>query len=68
MAVYYVNANAQPNADHEIHREGCQHLPNPENRIDLGLFESCHPAVAAARRHYVQVNGCFWCSRECHTG
>ena len=66
-AHYYVNKNAQGNGDHEVHKEGCQYMPTVLNRIYLGLFENCHKAVAAARKHYSQVNGCYWCSRECHT-
>ena len=68
MARYYVNKNAQSNGDHEVHRTGCQWLPQAENRIYLGDFNSCHSAVIAARAHYQQVNGCHFCSNECHTG
>lgn len=64
---YYVNRNAQLNGDHEIHTTGCVYMPNPENRIYLGSFMSCHSAVKAAREHYQQTNGCFYCSRACHT-
>ena len=67
MACYYVNRNAQENGDHEVHREGCNRLPNPANCISLGDFLVCHPAVAEARKYFEQVDGCFWCSRECHT-
>ena len=68
MARYYVNKNAQANGDHEVHTTGCPYLPNPENRIYLGDFSSCAPAVREAKKHYPQSNGCYWCSRECHTG
>ena len=64
---YYVNKNAQPNGDHEVHREGCAWLPDQTNRIFLGVFSTCAEAVSAARRWYQQVNGCYHCSRECHT-
>lgn len=67
MHRYYVNKNAQDNGDHEVHQQGCDFLPQPENRIYLGTFSSCHEAVVAARQHYSQVNGCYFCSRECHT-
>ncbi|MDZ7840828.1 MAG: hypothetical protein U5R46_08420 [Gammaproteobacteria bacterium] len=67
MARYYVNKNAQANGDHEVHREGCNFFPDPENRIYLGDFTSCRPAVQEAKKHYRQSNGCFYCSRECHT-
>ena len=69
MASYYVNKNAQPNGDHEVHTTGCAWLPKKENQIYLGDFISCHPAVAEARnKHYRQVNGCVHCSSACHTG
>ncbi len=68
MARYYVNMNAQSNGDHEVHATGCSWLPQVENRIYLGDFSSCVPAVMAARKHYVQVNGCAHCSLGCHTG
>ena len=68
MAKYYVNKNAQANGDHEVHKSGCQFMPKPENRIYLGDFANCHDAVREAKRHYRQSNGCYFCSRPCHTG
>ncbi len=67
MASYYVNKNAQSNGDHEVHTTGCSFLPEPHNRIYLGEFSSCSSAVQEARRYYTRVNGCFYCSRPCHT-
>ena len=52
MNYYYVNRNAQLNGDHEVHTTGCAYLPNPANRIYLGMFFSCHQAVEKARDHY----------------
>ncbi len=68
MSRYYVNMNAQENGDHEVHTTGCSFMPKPENRIYLGDFASCAPAVAAAKKHYSQSNGCFYCAKPCHTG
>ncbi len=65
--MYYVNKNAQANGDHEVHTSGCTWLPNQENRIYLGDFTSCRDAVIAAKRYYIQVNGCYFCSNFCHT-
>ena len=65
---YYVNKNQQSNGDHEVHNLGCVHCPYPENRIYLGNFSRCTPAVRKAGEHYNQVNGCYYCSRDCHTG
>jgi hypothetical protein len=64
---YYVNKNAQPNGDHEVHRDGCSFMPHPSNRIYLGIFGNCHDAVREARRYFTQVNGCAFCSMACHT-
>ena len=68
MANYYVNKNAQDNNDHEVHNGGCSWLPKVENRIYLGDFTTCGPAITEARKHYSQVNGCAHCSSPCHTG
>jgi len=67
MANYYVNQKAQPNGDHEVHKEGCPFMPNEANRQYLGDFPSCHGAVKAARRYFPQVNGGKFCSPQCHT-
>ena len=67
MAQYYVNKNGQPNGDHEVHTTGCSWLPDAVNRIYLGDFSSCSPAVTEARKYYLQVNGCYYCSISCHT-
>jgi hypothetical protein len=70
MPNYCVNKHAQPGSgDHEVHDlatiKGC--LPSPANRIDLGWHASCRGAVAAAKSHYNDVNGCYYCANECHT-
>jgi hypothetical protein len=67
MASYYVNKNAQPNGDHEVHVTGCSFMPDGNNRIYLGEHSSCQSAVRKAKEMFRQVNGCFYCARECHT-
>jgi hypothetical protein len=67
MASYYVNKNAQPNGDPEVHVSGCSFMPDANNRLYLGEHSSCHSAVRKAKENFRQVNGCFYCSRECHT-
>ena len=64
---YYVNKNAQTNGDHEVHTETCSYLPEAENRIYLGNFASCYPAVAEAKKHFIHSDGCYFCSNACHT-
>jgi len=68
MARYYVNTNAQPNGDHEVHTSTCNYLPMAYNRLDLGEHLTCMMAVMQARLTYAQSNGCRWCSLLCHTG
>ena len=65
---YYVNRQAQANGDHEVHRSDCAYLPSESNRIHLGTFSNCRDAIREARKHFSQVDGCYFCSRECHTG
>ena len=67
MASYYINKNKQSNGDHEVHKSGCSYLPNIENRKHLGEFSNCRDAVNEAKKDYSQVNGCYYCSNECHT-
>jgi hypothetical protein len=67
MSTYYVNTKAQVNGDHEVHVSSCTYLPSSDSRIYLGDFASCSSAVAKARDHFRQVNGCYFCSRACHS-
>ncbi len=67
MARYYVNRNAQDNGDHEVHAQSCSFLPEVDNRLYLGEFTNCRPAVREAKKYYDRANGCYYCSRECHT-
>ncbi|MFT7900241.1 hypothetical protein VBY74_09680 [Tenacibaculum ascidiaceicola] len=67
MARYYVNKNAQANGDHEVHKLECSWIPKVENRIYLGEFDNCKDAVKEAKKYYSKVNGCYYCSKECHT-
>lgn len=67
MPSYYVNTNAQANGDHEVHVWGCSWMPALGNRIYLGEHITCFSAVQEAKRHYSQVNGCYFCSKSCHT-
>jgi len=66
MANYYVNKNAQSNGDHEVHKSGCSFLPEPENRLYLGDFTTCHGAVREAKKYYSTADGCYHCSPDCH--
>lgn len=67
---YYVNGRQQPTGEHEVHKAvGCPTPAATENQIDLGDFTSCRPAVNEAKRKFPQwdIDGCKYCSPECHT-
>jgi hypothetical protein len=65
---YYVNKNSQSNGDHEVHTGSCTFLPLEQNRLYLGDFSSCRPAVTEAKKHYSSSNGCYYCSPVCNVG
>jgi hypothetical protein len=67
MYIYYVTRNAQPNGDHEVHQHTCAHLPRPAERLYLGQFATCSPAILEARRTYPRSNGCHHCAPDCHS-
>ena len=68
MTSYYVNKNQQANGDHEVHTDSCRFLPLTQNRVSLGNFTTCAPAVQEAKRlGYSRANGCRTCSIACHT-
>ncbi|NMH87655.1 hypothetical protein [Flavivirga algicola] len=67
MTNYYANKRAQLNGDHEVHTGECLFLPHDKNRKHLGEFGNCHDAVKEAKKHYSLVNGCYYCSKDCHT-
>jgi len=67
MPKYCVNKNPQSNGDHEVHKDGCNHLPDPQNRKDLGYHSNCQSAVREAKTYYSKANGCYYCSNDCHT-
>lgn len=67
MQHYYVNTQ-ESNGDHIVHVPRCTHLPEPDHRIYLGTFSDCRDALSAAKAHFKNSNGCYWCCSACHTG
>ena len=71
MAYYYLNHDKQPNGDNEVHKSPCSTVDSflPDNFEYLGEYDNCSDAVSEARkRHlYWRINGCWHCSRPCHT-
>lgn len=67
MANYYVNRNQQSTGEHEVHKSGCEYLPDAQNRVYLGEHSNCQDAVKKAKEYYSNVDGCKYCCEECHT-
>jgi hypothetical protein len=67
MELYYLNRNQQSGGEREVHISTCSFLPEPKNRISLGYFSHCREAMKEAKKHYDDVDGCFFCCPECHT-
>jgi hypothetical protein len=67
MPKYYVNDNAQPTGEHEVHMEGCVWLAKVKSATYLGVYGDCHVAVKEARKKYVDVDGCATCCSACNT-
>ena len=63
---FYVNKNAQPTGEHEVHRANCTYLPNADNRLYLGEFTTSQAAVREAKKYYTYVDGCKYCCPESH--
>lgn len=68
MKKYYINNNMQSNGDYEVHAEGCSYFPTQDYTY-LGDYYYCSSAVTEAKRRFPfrKINGCYYCSRECHT-
>ena len=67
MDHYYVNKNAQPTGEHEVHMGSCSYLPDADNRIYLGFFLNCSDAIREAKKYFPNVDGCYYCCPNCHT-
>ena len=67
MQHYYVNNNAQPNGDHEVHVSTCSFLALARSTSSLGYHDSCLSAVRQAKQTYSKSNGCYYCCKPCHT-
>ena len=67
MASYYVSDLALDDGRHEVHQYGCKRLFEPGHSTYLGEFDTCWPAVEAAKRVFPQSNGCRECVPDCHT-
>lgn len=66
---YYLNDNSQlNNNEHELHKETCPHLPNSNNRIYIGSFQTDAEALREAKHKYTEwiIDGCYYCCNSIH--
>lgn len=66
MEHYYVNKNAQTSGEHEVHTDKCIFFSDIINRLYLGYFATCEEAIKEAKKHYLNVDGCYYCCPKCH--
>ena len=69
MANYYLNNNAQPTGEHEVHKDGCSWLNLVLSKTNLGYCNNCHEALVKARslKPFWDIDGCKYCCPDCHT-
>lgn len=68
---YIINKNPQITGEHEVHLKfNCNHLPLPQNQIDLGLIENNKEAIRVAKNRFsnVKIDGCAYCMPDCNNG
>ena len=61
-ANYWVDSNS--NKDHEMHKEGCQHLPL-KNGLYLGEHPDYDSALKEAEEYLYEIIACEECIVEC---
>jgi len=66
MKKYYVNNQAQSDGHYEVHNESCAFLHLVESKKYLGDFFFCTVAIKEAKKFYMKVDGCRFCSLSCY--
>lgn len=67
---YYFYNYTDDKGKHEVHDDSCSFLPSEENRTYIGQYEDCSKAILMAKLKYPgkKFDGCYFCSKSCHTG
>lgn len=71
MPYYICNKNADDKGRHEVHTTSCNHLPLPQNQIDLGFHSDCSSAINKVKTWNptgFTFDGCYYCCPSCHKG
>ena len=64
---YFVSKTPEETGEHEVHAEGCPKIPSVIHRKYIGEYLSCKDAVSDAKGFYYPVDGCKFCSPNCHS-
>ncbi len=67
---YYYNSNVDNKGNHEVHANGCNHMPSDYNKNLIGYESDCKAAIQRAKQKTGKSNfdGCYYCCNECHKG
>jgi hypothetical protein len=61
---YFICIRPRTDGGHTLHKEDCPFLPEPGNRIFLGIFKSTRGAMKEGRKYFRFPAKCIFCSRE----
>jgi hypothetical protein len=61
---YFVAVRPRTNDFHSVHKEGCPFLPEADEKIYLGLFNSAHDAEEEGKKHFIKSKNCPFCSTQ----
>lgn len=70
MPLYIINRLKDEKGLNEVHNLlGCVHLPEKDNRTELGFFADEIEAVKYAKEHnWPKADGCYYCCPKAHRG
>ena len=63
---FYISTRPQTNGSHTIHKDGCPLLPEPGERIFLGVFHLQRDATEEGRKYFSRIYSCPFCLKEVH--
>jgi hypothetical protein len=59
---YFLNKRSLPECGYLVHEENCPFLPEENDRLYLGNYNSGHDAISAARKIIPKANLCYYCN------
>ncbi|MAS26591.1 MAG: hypothetical protein CMI08_17355 [Oceanospirillaceae bacterium] len=62
MALYFIDTEKKGDAGHQVHREGCAHLPEKDKLYFVGSFATAKAAYDVSPLIYSPASYCPECS------